>query len=100
MEPQYVAIALAGGLLIYYYFRTRRLQQLKLIQRAQPVAQQEKYSSKFPFVSAKDRISYPGDWVINAPGYVRDGQFGLERRDYADVGGTRVVTYGDAWVNV
>lgn len=100
MEPQYIALGLAGALLVYYYVRTRRLQQLKLIQSSQPVAQQEKHSSKYPFVSAKDRINYPGYWVINTPGYVREGQFGLERRDYPDVWGTRVVTHTYAWVNV
>lgn len=96
--------ALAGMVVVavYYYWRAERVKQLQKAQVAsQSVGQQEKHSSKFAFTSMSQRINDPTVWKINEPGYAREGQFGLERRDYIDeVGGTHVVTHTDQFVNV
>jgi len=99
-RPEYWALGGAALLIAYYVYRTNRLKRLKLIQRAQSVPKQLKQSSKFAFTSTRGQQNNPQDWAVIAPGYARQGQFGLERRDYPTSGDTHIVTYGDAWVNV
>lgn len=96
--------ALAGMAIvgIYYYYRAERVKKLQRQQVAsQSVGAQEKHSSKFPFTTMKNRINDPSVWKVNEPGYAREGQFGLERRDYIDpVSGTHIITHTDNFVNV
>ncbi len=87
---------------LYYYMRAEQLKRVKKAQSAivsQP--QEAPYSSKFPFTNMKSQFNDPSVWKINEPGFAREGQFGLERRDYVlAVGGTHVVTHTDQYVNV
>lgn len=101
-DPRTIGLVAMGGLLFFYYQRVNRAKEIKLASAtSQPVAKQLTESSKYPFVSAKDRINDPTVWKVDLSGHAREGQYGLERRDYKDpVGGTKVVTHTDAWVNV
>lgn len=103
MDPT-AKYALLGAALVgvYYYYRAERLKKQKRAQSAivsQPT--EAPYSSKFPFTTMKTQFNDPSVWKVNEPGYAREGQFGLERRDYVlAVGGTHVVTHTDQYVNV
>lgn len=102
MDPMLLGGAALVGLGIYYYMRVARLQGMRAIdQGAKKVAKRDTYSSKFPFTNMKLRMNDPSVWKVNEEGMAREGLYGLERRDYEDpVGGTRIVTYTDAYVNV
>lgn len=91
-----------GALLLYYLARVKRVQSMRAIPPdVRKDARHDTYSSKFPFTNMKMRMNDPSVWKVNEPGMAREGLYGLERRDYLDpVGGTRVVTYTDAYVNV
>ena len=99
-RPEILALVGAGALLVYYVIRTDRLKRLRLIQTAQSAPKQLAQSSKFAFTSTRGLQNSPLDWAVIAPGYAREGLFGLERRDYPTSGGTHITTYGDNWVNV
>ncbi len=102
-RPTQISILAGGALVIaFYYFRMERVKRLKMNQQlSQTVSQQEMNSTRYPFVSAKDRINYPGDFKITQPGFAREGQYGTERREYKDpVGGTVIITHTDQYVNV
>lgn len=103
MEPN--AMYALGGMIIvgvYYYWRAERVKKIQRQKVAsQSVSGQEQHSSKFAFTTMKNRIDDPSVWKVNEPGYAREGQFGLERRDYIDpVSGTHIVTHTDSFVNV
>jgi hypothetical protein len=99
----YAPLIFASGLLYYGYKRVERAEGI-ITKRTESKERAPEPSVKrvprYPYVSARDRIMDPTVWRVNEPGYARTGQYGLERRDYPDIGGTRVVTYGDHWVNV
>lgn len=98
----YLAAAITVGLGLYYYNRAEGVKQMKRADVAsQTPTQQLTSSSKFAFVNPKDRFFDQSVWKVNEPGYARQGQYGLERRDYIDpVSKSRIPTYTDSWVNV
>lgn len=101
-DQRVVGILAIGAVLWFYYQRVNRAKVIRQSSAtSQPVEKQLKETSKYAFVHPRDRIQYPGDWQINLGGVAREGQYGIERRDYKDsVGGTKVVTHTDAWINV
>lgn len=101
-DPRVLGLAATGVLLFFYYQRVNRAKQIKLASAtSQPVSKQLTETSKFPFVHPRDRINDPTVWKVDLAGHAREGQYGLERRDYKDVvGGAKLVTHTDAWVNV
>lgn len=103
MNEQTMYFAIGAGLVgIFYYYRAERLRREKKAQsNIASTPATAPYSSKFPFTSMKTQFYDPSVWKINEPGYAREGQYGLERRDYVlPVGGTQVVTHTDQYVNV
>jgi len=78
-DPRVIGLAAMGGLLAFYYMRVNRAKLIKLASAtSQPVEKQLTESSKFAFVSAKDRINDPTVWKVDASGHAREGQYGLE----------------------
>lgn len=91
-----------GTIALFYWYRAERVRELKRAQASsQSQREQISNSSKFPFTTIKKRLWDPSSWKVNDAGWAREGQYGMERRDYIDpVSGTHVVTHTDQWVNV
>lgn len=101
-EPMVYGAVGIGVIALFYWYRAERVRELKRAQvSSQSVKNQETQSTKFPFTTMRMRIWDPSSWKVNDAGWAREGQFGLERRDYVDpVSGTQIITHTDQYVNV
>lgn len=98
---KWIPIVLGGGLIVYLLTRASSTTMTEIKSSEVAPASSNERVPRHPFVSAKTELLNPSNWKINDPGLLRSGQFNLPRRDYLKtMGGSRVITYGDAWVNV
>lgn len=98
MDSRYLPWAAFAALAGYAFMRTKRGNNM--IQKHYAQDAQEVPVPKYPYVAAKDRIMDPSIYTIVDPTFALQGLYGIERRDLLrDVGGTRTITYGDAFVN-